>query len=119
MTDRVALRGVELAVRVGATSDERDVPQVLVVDVECLADLRAAGASDRLEDAVDYAAVHAAIVAAVRDRRFNLIEAVAEAIARAALGFSAEVKVRVAKRAPPIPGGRVALAEVVIERRRA
>jgi len=65
--------------RHGVHAEERERGQEFVFDVEL--DVGDRGASDRLEDAVDYAAV-ARVVKEVSDgRQFTLLEALATAVA--------------------------------------
>lgn len=76
----VEIQGLELHGRHGALEGEREAGQRFLFDVRLEVGDEAAR-SDRLEDAVDYRAV----VAAVRDvsdgRRFTLLEALARAVA--------------------------------------
>ncbi len=75
----VELHGLELHGRHGALDWEREQGQLFLFDVEL--EVGEAGSSDRLEDAVDYRDV----VACVRDvsdgRAYNLLEALATALA--------------------------------------
>jgi dihydroneopterin aldolase len=76
----VEIQGLELHGRHGALDEEREAGQRFLFDVR-LEVGDAAARSDRLEDAVDYRHV----VAAVRDvsdgRRFTLLETLARAVA--------------------------------------
>ena len=74
MTDTIEVRGIRAFGRHGANLGEKIVPQPFDVDVWLEVDLRAARASDRLADTVDYGAVHGAIVDIVRDRSYDLLE---------------------------------------------
>ncbi len=104
--DKIAVQGIQFFARHGVTPAEREVGQRFVVDVELRLDLTRAGASDRLEDTVNYVAVHDLVQAIGRGAPVSLLEALAERIARAALQRfgPAEVTVRVRKPAPPIDG---------------
>jgi len=100
---KVELRGIELFGFHGAEEQERLDGQTFLYDVELEVGER--GASDRIEDAVDYREV-AATVREVNDRAFHLLEALACAVADAIVErFPVEhVKVRVRK--PEVrPGG--------------
>ena len=94
---RIELRGIELHGYHGALESEREQGQRFLFDVEL--DVGEAGSSDRLEDAVDYRDV----VACVRDvsdgRAYQLLEALATALADELLArFPVErVSVRVRK----------------------
>ena len=65
-TDRLELLGLEVACVIGDLPEERGREQRLLVDVSLACDLAAAGTSDDLRDTVDYAALAAAIRAALR-----------------------------------------------------
>ena len=94
---RIELKGIELHGYHGALDWERTRGQRFRFDVEL--EVGEAGASDRLEDAVDYRDV-AACVREVSDRRaFRLLEALATALAEELLArFPVErVEVRVLK----------------------
>ena len=83
--DRISIRDLALRCIIGVQDFERREKQDVVINVELEADLREAGASDDIADTVDYKAIKKRIIALVEDSRFNLIEALAEAIARVAL----------------------------------
>jgi len=68
------LRGIRAFGRHGADPGEQEVPQPFDIDVSFELDLGAARRSDALGDTVDYASLHATIVALVRERSYALIE---------------------------------------------
>ncbi len=76
----VEIRGLELHGRHGALDEERDTGQRFLFDVR-LEVGDEAGSSDRLEDAVDYRDVAAAVREVSDGRRFTLLEALARAVA--------------------------------------
>jgi dihydroneopterin aldolase len=65
----------------GVLPEEQARPQPFEVDVELTADLTTAGASDSLDDTVDYAAVAEAVSRVVRTERYQLLERLATRIA--------------------------------------
>jgi FolB domain-containing protein len=79
--DRVVIRGLLVRCVLGVDAEERREPQDVLIDVTLHADLRKAGASDRLEDAVDYRAIKKQILAAAEGSRHQLVEALAERVA--------------------------------------
>lgn len=83
MTDWIGLEGLVVAARVGVFDWERRAPRPLVLDIRLTLDLRTAGASDALEDTVDYQAVADVAAAAGVERHYALIEAYAERLAHA------------------------------------
>ena len=80
MSDTIALRGIRAWGRHGADPGEQDVAQPLDIDVTLALDLRAARASDALDDTVDYAALHATIVRLVATERHRLLERLGDRI---------------------------------------
>jgi len=98
----------------GALPEETKLGQWFQVDLQLHVDLRAASQSDRLADTLDYGTVATLTQNLIRQRRFDLIEAMAGAIATAILDLDARVAgvtVRVTKPTPPIPDftGQVAV----------
>jgi len=119
LSDHIRLEGVEVAARHGVLACERAAPQPFVIDVALWADCEAAAEADDLDLAVDYAAVHAAVVAAAGDPPCRLIETVAVRVCRAVLGCcrAERVAVTVRKVHPPI-AGFAGSAAVTLERDR-
>lgn len=115
--DRIELRGLRCAGHHGADEAERGQRQSFVVDVTVWADLAQPAASDDLADTVDYAGVAARVTEAVAATSFALLEALADHLCALVLADArvAEVEVRVAKPAAPMP---VELDEVAVVRRR-
>jgi dihydroneopterin aldolase/2-amino-4-hydroxy-6-hydroxymethyldihydropteridine diphosphokinase len=79
--DRILISGLrELGVH-GVLPEEQTRPQPFEVDVELVVDLGAAGASDDLDDTVDYGAVCEAVSRVVSSERYHLLERLAARIA--------------------------------------
>jgi dihydroneopterin aldolase len=111
----VAVEGLRVHGRHGVHAYEKEQGQEFVFDVEL--DVGDRGASDRLDDAVDYSAV-ARLVQQVSDARsYDLLEALATAVADALVERFApqRVSVRVAKPAAS-PGGLDATPVVIVSR---
>ncbi len=103
--DRIELRGLRVLGRVGILPTERAQDQPLEIDLDLEVDLAAAGASDSLDDTVDYGRVCDAAVAAVRDGHVDLLERLATKVADAALGLDpriTSVDVALRKLRPPV-----------------
>lgn len=118
-TDRLLLQGMEFYGYHGDIEAERALGGRYSVDVELVADLRAAGRSDSLEDTIDYVRCFQVVRDLVENRQYRLLEAMAAAIAGALLAehsTAQAVKVRVAKQ-PPVRGTFQRFA-VELERRR-
>lgn len=103
-SDRIELRGLRVLGRHGALEGEQDTAQPFEVDLELEADLGAAAATDDLSQTVDYSEVVDAAVSVVSERRYQLLEALAEAIARDVLELKGvrAVTVSVRKLRPPV-----------------
>ena len=120
--DRLSLLGMRFEARHGVLPEEKLTAQPFEVDIVLRADLAAAAAGDTLELTVDYAALYELVRAIVQGPSFDLIEALAGAIARAVLvatdpGFVAEVEVRVRKPKAPIDGAFDTVEAAVTRRR--
>jgi len=111
--DRITLRGITAFGHHGVYDFERERGQRFVVDVDCSVDLSRAAADDDLGQTLDYGALAQAIVANVEGQPLNLIEALADRIARTCLDFGAvqAVAVTVHKPEAPIP---VTAADVAV-----
>jgi dihydroneopterin aldolase len=119
--DRIELRGLRVVGRVGVLDLEREQDQPLEIDLDLAVDLAAAAASDDLADTVDYGAVCDRVVAAVRERRADLVEHLTARVGDAVLAVDpriAAVTVTVRKVRPPVPFD-LATAGVRIVRTRA
>ena len=118
MTDRIVLAGMAFQARHGVNDWEKVQAQRFEVDVEMAVDVQQAGLDDDITWTVDYAAAYAVIRQIVESTTFNLIEALAEAIAHELLGENPrvqEVVVRVRK--PDVKlDGPLAYAGVEIHR---
>jgi len=105
VSDAIELAGIRAYGRHGANPGERDVAQALDLDVRVQLDLAAARSSDALADTLDYAALHARIVALVAIRSDVLLERLAEAIARDVLADARVLAVEVAIAKPHLLAG--------------
>ena len=121
MSDRIILKGLQVFARHGVRPEEKRLGQRFVVDVRLELDLRAAGRSDDLSQAVNYAEVWQAIRDVVEGPPLNLVEALAERVAEAILArfeLVDAVWVRIFKPAAPIVGAVVGDVSVEIWRER-
>jgi len=80
MIDTIVVREIRAYGKHGANPGERDVVQPFDIDIEIDVDLSRARKSDELAETIDYAALHATIVALVRDRSYRLIERLGDEI---------------------------------------
>jgi len=79
--DRILISDLLVRCVIGVRDEERRDKQDVLINLELSADLRKAGASDRLEDAVDYAALKKRIFSMAEQSQFFLVEALAENVA--------------------------------------
>ena len=118
MTDRIVLANMVFQARHGVNDWEKAEPQRFEVDVELAVDVQPAGLEDDIARTVDYRGVYSITRQVVESTTYNLIEALAEAIAREILGgheLVQEVVVRVRK--PEVRlGGPLDHASVEIRR---
>lgn len=78
MRDIVFIRQLKVDTVTGVYDWEREIKQTLVFNLEMAADIRPAGVSDRVEDALDYSAVATRIKDVVENSQYQLLEALAE-----------------------------------------
>lgn len=118
MADRILVQDLTFYAYHGVAAEEQVLGGRFRVSAALLLDLSPAGRSDNLADTVSYADVARTIVEIGTGGRFQLLEAVAEAIATGLLArFSVEsVSVRVTKEHPPLPELLVGSAAVEITR---
>lgn len=118
MPDRILLDSMVFEGTHGVLPEEQHTPQPFEVDVELALDLRPAGVEDELARTVDYARVFDVCREIVESTRFDLVEALAEAIAHELLTrFPAVAEVVVRVRKPRVRlGGQIRSAGVEIRR---
>lgn len=120
MSDRILLEGMTFEGTHGVYPDEQVTPQPFEVDVELALNLQPAGLSDDLALTADYSRVFDVCRQVVESTRFNLIEALAEAITEELLaGFPMVDSITVRIRKPKVDlGGPFKSAGIEIRRRR-
>jgi len=113
--DIVFLRGLRVDAVIGVWEWEQRIRQVVSLDLEMQTDVRRAAATDSLESALNYKEIAKRIIAFVADSRFELVESLAEAVARIVVVEFAVPWVRISVSKPgAIEGSRD--VGVVIER---
>jgi dihydroneopterin aldolase len=120
MPDHIVLEGMVFQARHGVHDREKVTAQRFEADVELFLDLQPAGLEDDLERTLDYGRVYETVRTIVESTTFNLIEALAEAIAHELLAdFPALDEVVVRVRKPEVQlGGPLDFAGVQVRRRR-
>lgn len=101
--DRIDLTGLEAFAHHGVFADERVNGQRFVIDATVAVDLSGAAADDDLARTVHYGELAEAIVASVEREPVDLIETVAERVARVALGFTGVAAARITVHKPDAP----------------
>lgn len=103
-SDLIQLRGLTALGVCGALPEEQDRAQPLEVDVDIESDQAAAGASDDLDETVDYGAVCDLVERVITTERFRLLERLASRIAEVILSDDRvdAVTVTVRKLRPPV-----------------
>jgi dihydroneopterin aldolase len=118
MSDRIILDGMVFQGRHGVHPEEQRFPQPFEVDVELVLNLHRAGLDDDLTQTIDYARVFDMCRQIVESTRFQLVEALAEAMAHEILSTFRPEEVTVRVRKPQVKlGGHLRAAGVEIQRR--
>jgi dihydroneopterin aldolase len=119
MPDQIELRGLVASGYCGVLPEEQSRAQPLEVDLDVVLALATAGASDALDETIDYGVLCAMVERIITTERFALLERLAERIAEVSLADERvdEVTVSVRKLRPPVPQ-QLATSGVRITRRR-
>jgi dihydroneopterin aldolase len=105
-TDRIGVARIAVFGRHGVLPEEAVLGQRFYISLDARIDLAPAGRSDDVAHTVSYADLTQIAVDIATERRFNLIEALAEAIAATILerfGAVEAITVRVDKPSAPVP----------------
>ncbi len=84
-TDRIRISRWSVQAAIGAYDHEKLGTQELILDLSLWGDFTAAGASDQLSDALDYAELKAGLETWMAGRRWHLLEAFGEQFCAEAL----------------------------------
>lgn len=80
--DTTFLHGLKVACIIGIWDWERAAKQTVIIDLDMASDNARAAASDDITDAVDYKAVSKRLEQFVGDSQYQLVETMAEEVAR-------------------------------------
>jgi FolB domain-containing protein len=80
MTDQILIKDLLLRTIIGINDEERRDRQDVLLNITLFADTRAAGASDDIEDAVNYRTIAKRAIQLVEGSRFFLVEKLAAEI---------------------------------------
>jgi len=81
MTDQIQIKDLLLRTIIGINEEERLKRQDVLINIVLYADTRAAGASDAIEDAVNYRTITKRVIKRVEESEFYLVEKLAAEIA--------------------------------------
>jgi dihydroneopterin aldolase len=102
-SDSISITGLTVQANHGVYDFERRDGQRFVIDVTIWLDMADAQAADDLGRTVSYAELADAVAAAVSRDPVDLIETVAERVARVALGYASVERTRVTVHKPDAP----------------
>ncbi|HBP64914.1 MAG TPA: dihydroneopterin aldolase [Desulfosporosinus sp.] len=104
--DVIHLRGLEFYAYHGAMPEEQVLGQRFLIDIDLFSDFRQAGITDQVEDTIHYGEVYQVIKTCVTGERHQLLEYLAQNIAKHVLDqFSCtSVRIEVHKPQAPVPG---------------
>ena len=80
--DKIFLRELEVEAVIGIWAWERKIKQIVSIDLEMATDVRRAAETDNIEGALNYRDVAKRLISFVGSSEFQLVESLAEAIAR-------------------------------------
>lgn len=103
MTDSITLTGLRVNAHHGVYDWERANGQDFVIDVTVWLDLARAAASDDVAETIHYGELAVEIATAARHNPVDLIETVAERVARVVLAHPTAQRVRVTVHKPQAP----------------
>jgi dihydroneopterin aldolase/D-erythro-7,8-dihydroneopterin triphosphate epimerase len=81
MKDQIQIKDLLLRTIVGINEEERHNRQDVLINITLYSDTRAAGASDEIEDAVNYRTITKRVIKRVEESSFYLVEKMAAEIA--------------------------------------
>ena len=96
--DKIFLRDLTIETIIGIYEWERGATQTVSIDLEMAVDVRRAARTDAIDDTLNYKAVAKRLIRLVGESRFQLVESLAEAIARVVTEY-------------PVPSVRVSVAK--------
>jgi len=79
--DIIYLNDLKIETVIGIYDWEREIKQIVVLDLDMAADIRKAAASDAIEDTLNYKAVSKRLIEFVGASDFQLVETLAEEVA--------------------------------------
>ncbi|MCT4621058.1 MAG: dihydroneopterin aldolase [Marinisporobacter sp.] len=105
--DKIIMKNLSFYGYHGAMSEENILGQKFFIDINLYVDLKNAGLTDNVKDTVHYGEAYNLVKSIVENKRFKLIEALAEDIANNMLttfSLIKEIKITIKKPEAPVPG---------------
>ncbi|QZY54815.1 dihydroneopterin aldolase [Crassaminicella profunda] len=105
--DKIIMKNLSFYAYHGAMDEENILGQKFFIDIDLYVDLKKAGLTDDVKDTVHYGEAYSLIKDIVTNKKFNLIEALAENIANEILNtfpLVKEINIAVKKPEAPVPG---------------
>jgi dihydroneopterin aldolase len=115
--DKVFIENLTVETVIGIFDWEREIRQSVALDLEMDFDIRAAAASDHINDTLDYKAVAKRLIRFIEKSEFQLVEALAEQCASIVLDEFPVSRLRLKLSKPGAVRGSSAVG-VIIERSR-
>ena len=100
MTDEIHIKDLLLRTIIGTNDDERTDKQDVLINIVLFADTRAAGASDNIDDTVNYRTITKDVIELVEASEFLLVEKMAAEITKLCLIHEQVERVRVTVEKP-------------------
>lgn len=116
VNDHIHIEQLEVFARIGVPDEERASPQRLIFNITFWPTRTGAEIGDKIERAVDYAAVCAETKKFVQARSDRLIETLADALAAHLLGMFAIAKITIELRKFVLPDAQFVSVTVTRER---
>ncbi len=82
MMDRVFIEDLNVQTVIGIYDWEREIKQVVSLDLEMEFNITRAAETDSIDDTLDYKAVSKRLIRFIEDSEFQLVEALAERLCR-------------------------------------
>jgi D-erythro-7,8-dihydroneopterin triphosphate epimerase len=100
MSDQILIEGLLLRAIIGINDEERRDRQDVSIDITMDTDMRRAGETDNIADAVNYRSITKRVITLVEGSQFFLVEKLAAEIADVCLQDPGVTRVRVTVRKP-------------------
>lgn len=105
--DKIIMKNLAFFGYHGVLQEENVLGQKFFIDIELYLDLKKAGLSDNVDDTISYADVYDNVKNIVENKKFNLLEALAEDIAMTTLNNYSnlqEISINIRKPEAPVNG---------------